>query len=73
MISAIDKATNIVKNETKIHPLTMTPGPPVASPYENKVVILQSRPAREPIASSTRLEPVSLLNFLPCAHGDNGE
>ena len=31
-ISAIAMATNIVKNETHIHPTVITPGPPVLRP-----------------------------------------
>ena len=38
-ISAIPKATNIVKKHTTIHPMDITPGPPVDRPYSKSVVI----------------------------------
>ncbi len=38
-ISAIPRATIRVKNDTQIHPIDIVPGPPVLSPYENRVVI----------------------------------
>jgi hypothetical protein len=38
-ISAMDNATNMVKNETTIQPVAMTPGPPVVRPLKKRVVI----------------------------------
>lgn len=38
-ISAMPKATTIVKLQTTIQPILITPGPPVVRPYSNNVVI----------------------------------